>query len=74
MKRYTLATLSRLKPGDTFYKDGDQTEVMYTVLPNKCAYGGMRYVRKGELRMTDMLKKRQGVIFLKHKQPEQGVK
>lgn len=67
MKRYTLTTLCKLKPGDSFYKDNDNSEIVYIVSHVPCSYGGMRFVIKGELRMADMLPKRQGVIFLKHK-------
>lgn len=67
MKHFTMTTLCKLKPGDTFYKDGDKLEIVYTVSSTPCAYGGMLYVKKGELMFPDMLPKRQGVIFLKHK-------
>lgn len=66
MKKYTLTVLKELKPGDTFYKDGDQLEIVYEVLPI-VSYAGMMSVKKGELRLPDMLPKRQAVIFLKHK-------
>lgn len=66
MKKYTLTVLSNLKPGDTFYKDGDKLEIVYEVLP-VVPYAGMMSVKKGELMLPDMLPKKQAVIFLKHK-------
>ena len=67
MKKYTMTTLNDLRPGDSFYKDGDMNEIVYVVSDVKCTYHGMRYVRKGELKLADMLPGRQNVIFLKHK-------
>jgi len=66
MKKYTLTTLDRLKSGDTFLKENDKNEIVYEVSPVKCSYGGMLFVKKGDLRLPDMLPKRQSVIFLKH--------
>jgi len=66
MTRYTLTTLDKLKAGDTFVKENDEKEIVYEVSPVKCAYGGMLFVKKGELRLPDMLRKGQSVIFLKH--------
>jgi len=62
-----MTTLINLKAGDTFFKDGDKHEIVYEVSEVKCAFAGMMYVKKGELRLPDMLQKRQSVIFLKHK-------
>jgi len=68
MKRYTMTVLSNLKPGDTFLKDGDKNEIIYEVSEVACAFGGMLFVKKGELMFPDMLPKKQSVIFLKHKE------
>lgn len=66
MKKYTLTVLKNLKAGDTFYKDNDKNEIIYQVSDVNCTYGGMMYVKKGDLRLPDMLPKKQSVIFLKH--------
>jgi len=67
MKKYTFTTLSNLKAGDTFYKENDSSEILYEVSEVKCSYGGYLFVKKGDLRLPDMLRKNQGVIFLNHK-------
>lgn len=67
MRRYTLTTLSKLKHGDIFLKEDDKLDIVYEVSPQPCAYGGFLFVKKGDLRMPDMLRKNQAVIFLKHK-------
>ena len=67
MKRYTLTTLYNLKAGDTFLKENDDSEIVYEVSEVKSAYKGMLFVKKGELRLPDMLHRNQAVIFLKHK-------
>jgi len=64
MKPLTLTTAGQLKPGDQYMIEG--RDVVYTVLAQPCAYGGMRYVTKGENRLPDMVEKRRTVIFLKH--------
>lgn len=65
MRRYTLTTLDQLKAGDTFLKENDKNEIVYEVSLVKCAFGGMLFVKKGDLRLPDMLPKKQSVIFLK---------
>ena len=66
MNKYTLTTLKDLKPGDLFLKENDPHEIIYEVLEAKCTYKGLLYVKKGDLKMWDMLGQNQSVIFLKH--------
>lgn len=64
MRHNTLTTVRDLKPGDRFSKeDGD---IIYTVLDKKCTIKGQRYVRKGDLKMTDIIDLKKTVIFLYH--------
>ena len=66
MRRYTLTVLEKLKHGDTFLKENYKHEIVYEVSSVACAYAGMLFVKKGDLKSSDMLEKRQSVIFLKH--------
>lgn len=65
MRKYTITSIDKLKPGDQFVKEGDVNEIVFTVLdmPHKEA---SYYVRKGELRMTDIVNKKESIIFLRH--------
>lgn len=66
MKKYTMTNVDKLSVGDTFIKDGDTNEIVYTVLPLKCSVKGYVYVRKGKLKITDMVSIKESIIFLSH--------
>lgn len=66
MKAFTLTTADKLKPGDTFYKERDANKIIYTMLQLKCRTPGLFYVKKGDLKFTDMVDKKEQIIFLKH--------
>lgn len=65
MLHNTLTTVRDLKPGDVFIKEGAGIE--YTVLNLPCSIKGKRYVRKGDLLMTDIIDLKLTVIYLTHK-------
>ena len=67
MEIFTLTTPDKLKAGDTFYKEKDASKITYTMLPLKCRTPGQFYVRKAELKFTDIIDYKEPVIFLKHK-------
>jgi hypothetical protein len=64
MKPYTLTTAGQLKPGDQYMIEG--SEIIYTVLSLRCNLPAVIYVRKGDLKLTDMVRKSKTVIFIKH--------
>jgi hypothetical protein len=66
MKKYTMTSVDKLNPGDTFLKEGDLNEIVYTVLDLKCHTKGKVYVKKGDLKMTDMVDVNESIIFLSH--------
>lgn len=65
MQRHTQTQLFRLMVGDQF--ECFNSEIIFTVLETPRLIKGVRYVRKGPLKMTDMLPAQTEVIFLKHK-------
>lgn len=66
MQKYTMTTVDKLVVGDTFLKENDQNEIVYTVLELKCSVKGKVYVRKGNLKMTDICGINEPIIFLSH--------
>lgn len=66
MKKYTLTTVDRLNIGDTFLKENDVNEVVYTKLGLKNPAPKKFYVRKGELKWPDIMKDNEPIIFLNH--------
>ena len=66
MKKYTMTTVDKLVVGDTFLKENDQNEIVYTVLELKCSVRGKFYVKKGDLKMTDICGSNESIIFLNH--------
>lgn len=64
MRKYTLTTVDKLKDGDTFLKEDDLNEIVYTVLELKCSVRGKVYVKKGSLKMTDICGTNESIIFL----------
>lgn len=68
MKRYTMTNIDKLKEGDTFLKENDPHEIVFTVMGLKCNMKDKYYARKGELRMPDIVDINEPLIFLKHGQ------
>jgi len=66
MQKYTMTTVDKLVVGDTFLKENDHNEIVYTVLELKCSVKGKVYVKKGNLKMTDMCGSNESIIFLSH--------
>ena len=66
MKKYTITNIDKLRVGDTFVKDGDVNDIVFTVMELKCSIKGKYYARKGELRMPDIVDINEPLIFLKH--------
>ena len=61
-----MTTVDKLVVGDTFLKENDHNEIVYTVLELKCSVKGKVYVKKGNLKMTDMVGSNESIIFLSH--------
>lgn len=62
MRPFTLTTVSKLSPGDHYMIEG--SEAVYTVLETPTMVKRVLYVRKGELKMTDMVNKNKTVIYI----------
>lgn len=66
MQPVTLTTADQLKPGDSFYKQADETKTVYTVQD----YGKMRkdkiFATKPGLTWPDPIPQKTEVIFLQH--------
>lgn len=68
MKKYTLTSIDKLKPGDQFVKQDDKNEIVFTVLDLNSNSRVKFYARKGDLKMTDIVDVNEPIIFLRHKQ------
>ena len=61
-----MTNVDKLEVGDIFIKDGDTNEIPYKILPLKCSVKGKVYVKKGNLKMTDMVGINESIIFISH--------
>ena len=66
MKKYTLITIDKLKPGDQFVKQNDKNEIVFTVLNLNSNSSVKFYAKKGELKMTDIIDIKESIIFIRH--------